>query len=1204
MTLKTHLSTGLLSAAFALSAHGQQGRLVFDPTLVARNGQSDIVSIDPEVSIGDTSVTGDAGVVGFIGRRPNGEGGTFDNIYAWRPQVGLVNLTPGLDGSNRRSLGPSVQTNAQGQILYRKLEFIPTPFGEDPVTVIARIDAATAISTTIVTGELFFGDFDGLYTYPSINNGNGIVFAALDGSQNYLATLTSAGGFFVALNSELPRPMMSDTNRFVMRLGTSSIALLQPAFFPIVTIAGVSQGYEVLGRRPGISDNGRAIAFAGQLNGRAVFAAFSNDGASFGAPIRLTGTPGNGVLEAGETYDDLNLNEMFDPSIGEIDEGGFLDIEMDERVGINSFAPEPGRYLAVFSGRDAEGRRGIFAIQLNPSKPAELVERTGPVVREGDSIDELGIVDRFRIHDPVNQQGQVALWAGAGGAEGVVVADPQVGVTAVDFNNELFRQEDISENDLLYGGDEVIGLAADGVTQILLKTPAFPGPGSIQIRVEDEFGNFAPDDVGRLRNLLGAEEGQQMIIRLRRIPNHIEEWRAFVVWTAPRDFVRSSRRAEDEKRGFQDPRRLYIRTHYLPDDGEFPEPVRTSFRLDRPPVVLIHGLEDYPKSWKWPLVSDQRFVVELANYGCDSGIIDDILCAHARPFLTNVRVPQQSIAAAIERMRSRGIAATQADVFGHSMGGILARLYAMDTVAGFPTHFLRDDNFHQGDIHKLVTVNTPHRGSPLAVLAVNADNSLGPLGLVGVFFTLANQRCDLCGAARDLRPDSEILRVINSAHVNIPVHAIYGSGGLVNPFHSYNIRTLLFLMLPCLYTQQSLFGGPNDAVVSVVSQCGGLPDDNCSEITGDCGLHFPIINECPSGASSARAIELLHEPISSAVFADGFPVYNSPPVMPGPCLTDPLFIGTGWFGWVNPLPDIEVPAGSTIPFEVTPLRGFTPETIIVECTSGDRVVLPAGVLEGEIQISEEHVGHLELRVYAIDADARISGPDPVAIYVAPVGELESLRTETTRLDFGPRNRQQRLLVKGRYSKSGEHDVSNPIFGTTYESSNESVVWAEDGNRLRPIGVGRAVITVRNGELSATCEVRVTGLPGDIDRDGAVGPSDADALEACFTGRIGTPGFIPPDIECSAYFDFDEDGDIDCADSKAFTSLWSGPGPAPTIPQCTCRGDFNGDGSLNSQDFFDFLAAFFNSSPEADVNGDGFTNSQDFFDFLAAFFGGC
>ncbi|MGE3109167.1 MAG: GC-type dockerin domain-anchored protein [Phycisphaerales bacterium] len=52
----------------------------------------------------------------------------------------------------------------------------------------------------------------------------------------------------------------------------------------------------------------------------------------------------------------------------------------------------------------------------------------------------------------------------------------------------------------------------------------------------------------------------------------------------------------------------------------------------------------------------------------------------------------------------------------------------------------------------------------------------------------------------------------------------------------------------------------------------------------------------------------------------------------------------------------------------------------------------------------------------------------------------------------------------------------------------------------------------------------------------------------------------------------------------------------------CPGDWNMDGSVTSQDFFDFVAAFF--SGNADFNHNGVTDSQDFFDFLAAFFGGC
>ncbi|MGE3106873.1 MAG: GC-type dockerin domain-anchored protein [Phycisphaerales bacterium] len=54
----------------------------------------------------------------------------------------------------------------------------------------------------------------------------------------------------------------------------------------------------------------------------------------------------------------------------------------------------------------------------------------------------------------------------------------------------------------------------------------------------------------------------------------------------------------------------------------------------------------------------------------------------------------------------------------------------------------------------------------------------------------------------------------------------------------------------------------------------------------------------------------------------------------------------------------------------------------------------------------------------------------------------------------------------------------------------------------------------------------------------------------------------------------------------------------------CIADVTCDGIITSQDFFDFLTAFFGSQPAADVNTDFQVNSQDYFDFLTAFFNGC
>ena len=57
-----------------------------------------------------------------------------------------------------------------------------------------------------------------------------------------------------------------------------------------------------------------------------------------------------------------------------------------------------------------------------------------------------------------------------------------------------------------------------------------------------------------------------------------------------------------------------------------------------------------------------------------------------------------------------------------------------------------------------------------------------------------------------------------------------------------------------------------------------------------------------------------------------------------------------------------------------------------------------------------------------------------------------------------------------------------------------------------------------------------------------------------------------------------------------------------VPRIPRTAQMNDDCLINSQDFFDFLSAFFaGETSAADFTGDGIINSQDFFDFLGVFF---
>jgi hypothetical protein len=70
------------------------------------------------------------------------------------------------------------------------------------------------------------------------------------------------------------------------------------------------------------------------------------------------------------------------------------------------------------------------------------------------------------------------------------------------------------------------------------------------------------------------------------------------------------------------------------------------------------------------------------------------------------------------------------------------------------------------------------------------------------------------------------------------------------------------------------------------------------------------------------------------------------------------------------------------------------------------------------------------------------------------------------------------------------------------------------------------------------------------------------------------------------------------------SAWayeSTPNTAIVVGNPPCDCEFDGLAGITSQDFFEFITAFFNGDDAADVNNDWILSSQDFFDFLACFF---
>ncbi len=138
------------------------------------------------------------------------------------------------------------------------------------------------------------------------------------------------------------------------------------------------------------------------------------------------------------------------------------------------------------------------------------------------------------------------------------------------------------------------------------------------------------------------------------------------------------------------------------------------------------------------------------------------------------------------------VAATQADVVGHSMGGVLPRVYASDAYtkedARYPKSKLtnlstqgyrRPDNYKAGDINRLISICSTHYGSDLShVMAVLRSEDLANEDL-GIFERMRKEKLNFglkwyaglkSGAANDQVPESHALKLIGPTKV--PSHAV------------------------------------------------------------------------------------------------------------------------------------------------------------------------------------------------------------------------------------------------------------------------------------------------------------------------------------------------------------------------------------------------------------------------------------------------
>ncbi|HEY3835309.1 MAG TPA: hypothetical protein VGL72_02000 [Bryobacteraceae bacterium] len=435
-------------------------------------------------------------------------------------------------------------------------------------------------------------------------------------------------------------------------------------------------------------------------------------------------------------------------------------------------------------------------------------------------------------------------------------------------------------------GTLVRAVAADGVARVLLAAQASYVGEMITMAVINDRGNpsNSTQDDGGIAPVNGSSSSKQQSIRVAA-QDSFDGPMAFAVYYPPSDFSRGSQDDSAASRTIQ------IQVNEA--GSAYQEPLT----ILRPPVVLVHDLWESPADWDTftPFINDPRFFIRRASYDAVLGNrisasipvypVRDLAMARENSLGVGYNAPLvlSQIAAYVNEFRTvQNAAAAQADVVVHGMGGAIVRALVQLPNYGTP------ETYGQGSVDKLITIGTPHFGTPLAEALLRNDNSCfaGVLASGGGF-SLSSATVDgntVTGAIGDLQGNgfggnlSTALARIQTGSETVPTAMLAGSinlqntltlgGGVGNFIHSSCTGSLASSLTPLGWFL--VFVDANDAFAGVTSQLAGTFGFGAQGLVHSDGMEAVGLNppgelDAQSGFSTS-VVNLLNTSVRSNSF--------------------------------------------------------------------------------------------------------------------------------------------------------------------------------------------------------------------------------------------------------------------------------------------------------------------------------------------------
>jgi pimeloyl-ACP methyl ester carboxylesterase len=470
---------------------------------------------------------------------------------------------------------------------------------------------------------------------------------------------------------------------------------------------------------------------------------------------------------------------------------------------------------------------------------------------------------------------------------GQILLDPVPGF----LNGSSVTQD---PNILASGGTPVLGVAADGVAKVLVRISGVTQNQRVNVSILDENNNPAPAN-GEDGTLTSLVQGSPIPGGVSPVPQSVSgQYFAFVLYQAPLDFARPSVSGDNSKAS----RQISIQV----TDSNNSVITSTSLQILRPPVLFVHGIWSDPGTWGAFVNAMKAAIPELADYYIDYS------ATHAKGVAenTNIALAQTSLELQMFKKQNQA-AAAQFDFIVHSMGGLIS-----NNMGNEKAKFLSPENYGQGYIHKLITIDTPYQGTFFAKQAYAAS--------IGCQQFMKNAGFEIGGAVLDLIPGSTLLKSISrsplnsayqyaiagvmsptqenvaSAAINLAFSPIFPTGTTaapkLKPCYSLFVNPEFPLNSPTTFAFDTYFssfevstdgaaavftdpnGGVSDALVTQTSQLGNFAGNPLSfHLTpGDVHTHIPLpwIGNVAPGAldkpsgNPALAITLLNTPVAGS----------------------------------------------------------------------------------------------------------------------------------------------------------------------------------------------------------------------------------------------------------------------------------------------------------------------------------------------------